>query len=147
MLSPKKSLGQNFLTDKNIIKKIVLLGKIKKSDVLEIGPGTGNLTNEILRHKPKKIVLVEKDSKLCQILKEKFNIKKGIEIFNNDILNFNLENKKNKHCIIFGNLPYNVSTQILVKFIKFKVWPPKYKKLIFMFQKEVAERILAKHNS
>ena len=68
MLYPKKSLGQNFLIDKNITKKIVLLGKIKKSEVLEIGPGTGNLTNEILKYKPRKTVLVEKDSKLCQIL-------------------------------------------------------------------------------
>ena len=147
MLNPKKTLGQNFLIDKNIIKKIVLLGKIKKADVLEIGAGTGNLTNEILKHAPRKIILVEKDFKLCQVLNEKFNIKKGIEILNNDILNLNIENKINKNCTIFGNLPYNISTQILVKLIKLKVWPPKYKKLIFMFQKEVAERILAKHNS
>ena len=147
MLNPKKSLGQNFLIDKNIIKKIVLLGKIKKSDVLEIGPGTGNLTNEILQHEPKNIILIEKDSKLCQILKEKFKTRKNIKLLNNDVLNFNIENKINKDCIIFGNLPYNISTQILIKLIKFKIWPPKYKKLIFMFQKEVAERILAKQNS
>ena len=147
MLNPKKSLGQNFLIDKNIIKKIVLLGKIKKSDVLEIGPGTGNLTNEILQRETKKIVLIEKDYDLCKILKEKFKFKKEIEVLNNDVLNFNIENKINKDCIIFGNLPYNISTQILVKLIKLKIWPPKYKKLIFMFQKEVAERILAKHNS
>ena len=147
MLQPKKSLGQNFLIDKNIIKKIVLLGKIKNSDVFEIGPGTGNLTNEILKYEPKKIALVEKDSNLCQKLKEKFKLNKHIEIFNNDILSFDVENKINKDSIIFGNLPYNISTQILVKLIKPKIWPPKYKKLIFMFQKEVAERILAKHNS
>ena len=147
MLNPKKSLGQNFLIDRNIIKKIVLLGKIKKYDVLEIGPGTGNLTNEILKCEPRKTILVEKDSKLCQILKEKFKLKKDIEILNNDILNLNIENKISKDCVVFGNLPYNISTQILVKLIKLKIWPPKYKKLIFMFQKEVAERILAKHNS
>ena len=140
-------MGQNFLIDKNIIKKIVLLGKIKNSDVFEIGPGTGNLTNEILKYEPKKIALVEKDSNLCQKLKERFQINKHIKIFNNDILSFDVENKINKDSIIFGNLPYNISTQILVKLIKPKIWPPKYKKLIFMFQKEVAERILAKHNS
>ena len=74
MLNPKKSLGQNFLIDKNIIKKIVLLNKIKDSDILEIGPGTGNLTNEILKYKPKEIILIEKDSSLCQTLKDKFKL-------------------------------------------------------------------------
>ena len=147
MLKPKKSLGQNFLIDKNIIKKIVLLNKIKDSDILEIGPGTGNLTNEILKYKPKEIILIEKDSSLCQALKDKFKLRNDIKILNNDILSFNIENNINKDSFIFGNLPYNISTQILVKLIKLKVWPPKYKKLIFMFQKEVAERILAKHNS
>ena len=81
MLNPKKSLGQNFLIDKNIIKKIVLLGKIKKADVLEIGAGTGNLTNEILKYEPRKTILVEKDSKLCQVFKEKFNSENADFVF------------------------------------------------------------------
>ena len=147
MLKPKKSLGQNFLIDKNIIKKIVSLGKIKESNIIEIGPGTGNLTKEILKSDLKKIVLIEKDYNLCKILRENFKSKKAIEVLNNDILNFDIENKIKKDCIIFGNLPYNISTQILIKLIKIKIWPPKYKRLVLMFQKEVAERILAEHNS
>ena len=147
MIIPKKSLGQNFLIDKNIINKILSLGKIKNCNILEIGPGTGNLTSKIIKYEPKKLILIEKDYKLCGILKEKFKLIRNLEIVNNDVLNFNLENKIKEDAIIFGNLPYNISTQILVKLIKFKIWPPKYKKLIFMFQKEVAERIIAKHNS
>ena len=82
---PKKSLGQNFLTDFNIIKKIINIGNInEKDDILEIGPGTGNLTREIIKQKPKKIFLVEKDKLLYRNLKKEFNNKIGI--FNEDIL-------------------------------------------------------------
>ena len=147
MVKAKKSLGQNFLIDKNIIKKIVSLEKIENCNVVEIGPGTGSLTNEIIKYKPKKITLIEKDYALFKVLKEKIKFEKNLDFINNDILNFDLENKIEKDSIIFGNLPYNISTQILVRLIKCKEWPPKYKKLVLMFQKEVAERIVAKHNS
>jgi 16S rRNA (adenine1518-N6/adenine1519-N6)-dimethyltransferase len=147
MVIPKKSLGQNFLIDKNIVKKIVKLGKIENNNVLEIGPGTGNLTDEIIKNKPKSLTLVEKDNKLCNILKEKFNKNEKISLLNNDILKINLEKIIKKDTLIFGNLPYNISTQILINFIKFKIWPPNYTKLILMFQKEVADKLLAKHNS
>ena len=144
---PKKSLGQNFLIDQNIINKIIFLGKINKNNIIEIGPGTGNLTRQIIKYNPKSLTLIEKDSKLCEELKKNIKFDGKLEIFNNDILKFDLEKKVKSNSIIFGNLPYNISTQILVKLIKFKKWPPKYNKLIFMFQKEVAERILANYNT
>ena len=85
-IKPKKSLGQNFLIDKNIINLIVNLGNIKKNDIiLEVGPGTGNLTKEILSKNPKKLIVVEKDKKLSIALREKF--KNKIVLINNDILN------------------------------------------------------------
>ena len=147
MIIPKKSLGQNFLIDKNIIKKIIKLGKIEDNNVLEIGPGTGNLTEEIIKNKPKSLKLIEKDNRLCNILKEKFNKNEIISLLNDDILKLNLEKIIKKDTLIFGNLPYNISTQILINFIKFKIWPPSYTKLILMFQKEVADKLLAKHNT
>jgi 16S rRNA (adenine1518-N6/adenine1519-N6)-dimethyltransferase len=146
-IKPKKSLGQNFLFDHNVIKKIISLAEIKKKNIIEIGPGTGNLTKEIIKHKPKSLILIEKDKKLCELLKSKTGSENKLNIFNEDILKFNLEKKIKKNTVIFGNLPYNVSTQILIKLIKFKYWLPNYNKLILMFQKEVAERILAKHKS
>jgi len=145
-IKAKKSLGQNFLIDKNIIKSIVNIGDIKKSSViLEVGPGTGNLTEYILKKNPKKFFVIEKDSNLVDLLNRKFSDK--INILNKDILKFDLNNISKEKIIIFGNLPYNISTKILTQWIttheKFKC----YKKLILMFQKEVAERILAKTNS
>ena len=145
MLRPKKSLGQNFLIDKNIIKKIIELGNIQNEDsVLEVGPGTGNLTNEILTKNPKNIYVVEKDKLLSNELEKKYN--NIIKIYNTDILNFDESKITSDKLIIFGNLPYNISTQILVNWIinenRFKC----IKKLILMFQKDVADRIVSKVN-
>ena len=143
---PKKSLGQNFLVDQNIIKKIIELGEIKKNDIiLEVGPGNGELTKDILKKNPKKIYLVEKDLNLYKNLKD--NFRKNVEIFNNDILNFEENNLSKEKLIVFGNLPYNISTQILVKWIINFNKEPWYKKLVLMFQKDVAERIIAQVNT
>ena len=143
---PKKSLGQNFLTDINIINKIIDIGEInEKDDILEIGPGTGNLTREIIKKKPKKIFLIEKDKLLYRNLIKEF--KNKINIFNEDVLKINENNLSDKKLTVFGNLPYNISTQILTKWIlncNSNFW---YKKLILMFQKDVAERIIAKTNT
>ena len=139
----KKSLGQNFLIDKNIIKKIVNLIDIKNQNIVEIGPGTGALTNEIIRKNPKSLILIEKDNGLSEKLKYKYLNKKKIQIINADILRFDFNKIKKKNLIIFGNLPYNISSQILVKFIRFKNWPPIYKDIIFMFQKELGDKIIA----
>ena len=145
-LRPKKSLGQNFLLDKNIIKSIVEIGNIRKNSlVLEIGPGKGNLTEFILKKEPKKIIVIEKDTNLTSQLYKKFNNK--IDIVNEDILNYKPNFLSKEKWIVFGNLPYNISTEILSNWIidenKFK----SSKKLVLMFQKEVADRIVAKTNS
>ncbi len=147
MIYAKKSLGQNFLVDQNIIKKIVNSVNITNRNILEIGPGKGALTNEILKKNPKSLILVEKDYKIFEKLKEKYKDNKKVEIKNNDILELDLEKKLKKSSIIFGNLPYNISSQILVKIIKFKNWPPKFTDIIFMFQKEMADRVIGKFNS
>jgi len=147
MIRPKKSLGQNFLIDNNILNKIIDLAGINNNDVIEIGPGTGNLTKKIIEQNPKNLILIEKDHKLTNSLKNDLKKHKNCEIFNEDILKFDLENKIKKNSIIIGNLPYNISSQILVKLIKFQKWLPKYRKLILMFQKEVAEKILGKYNT
>jgi len=147
MIKPKKSLGQNFLIDNNIIDKIIKLAVISNNHIVEIGPGTGNLTKKIIEQKPKNLILIEKDHTLTNRLKSELNKYNNFKIFNEDILKFDLEKKINKNSIIIGNLPYNISSQILVKLIKFQKWLPKYKKLILMFQKEVADKIIAKYNT
>ena len=143
----KKSLGQNFLIDLNIIKKIVNLSSISDKNILEIGPGKGALTNEILKRKPKSLILIEKDLLIYKELKNKYKKNKEVKIYNHDILKFNLEDKIKNNTTIFGNLPYNISSQILVKILKFNSWPPKCSKIIFMFQKEMADRIVGKYNT
>ena len=145
-VSHKKSLGQNFLVDLKILNMIADLGEIRSNDtVLEVGPGTGNLTEIILQKNPKNIIVVEKDKNLSLILKKKFA--KTVEIINDDILNYNLDIYFDKKIIVFGNLPYNISTQILTSWIKTNNISNFCKKFILMFQKEVADRILADYNS
>jgi len=139
----KKSLGQNFLIDQNIIKKIINLVEIKNQNIIEIGPGKGALTKEILKKNPKSLTLIEKDNEFCANLKNEYLNQNKVKIFNKDILKFNFNTIKKKKLIIFGNLPYNISSQILVKIIKLKNWPPNYKDIIFMFQKELSEKIVA----
>ncbi len=145
-LAPKKSLGQNFLIDQNTINKICEAGNINEKDsVLEIGPGTGKLSEIILSRTPQKFHVIEKDKRLIENLKKKF--KNDVVVINEDILKYNLKNLSDKNLIVFGNLPYNISTQILTKFIKYNEIDFLYKKLVFMFQKEVADRILADDNT
>ena len=140
----KKSLGQNFLIDKNIINKIISLVEIKNRHIIEIGPGKGALSQEIFKKKPKSFTLIEKDQNLIKNLKKYFSKEKKVRIFNEDILKFDVESICKNNSIIFGNLPYNISSQILVKILKFKIWPPKVKDVIFMFQKELGEKIIGK---
>ena len=143
----KKTLGQNFLIDKNIIKKIVNLTDIKDRNIIEIGPGEGALTKEILKFKPKSLSIIEKDYKLAKELEFRFSKIKIIKVYNADILKFNLENINKKNSVIMGNLPYNISSQILVKILKFSKWPPNFTDLIFMFQKELGEKIIGNYPS
>ena len=111
MIKAKKSLGQNFLIDRNILEKIVEITNIKNKSILEVGPGTGNLTSFILKKKPKKFYVIEKDENLITELKEKFN--NEVFVINEDILNLNEKNLSNEKLTVFGNLPYNISTEIL----------------------------------
>jgi|TARA_B100000953_G_scaffold178961_1_gene147430 16S rRNA (adenine1518-N6/adenine1519-N6)-dimethyltransferase len=145
IIKPKKSLGQNFLTDKNIINIITNAGNISEKDtILEVGPGTGNLTEKILTKIPKKIFVVEKDNILAKKLETKF--KEKLIIINEDILKIDEKKLSNEPMIVFGNLPYNISTQILIKWIRLSNLNKIFKKFILMFQKEVAERIIATTN-
>ena len=146
MTRAKRSLGQNFLIDQNIIQKIVNITEISNKEILEVGPGTGNLTSEILKKNPKKIYLVEKDNDLSNLLKDKFD--KKITLFNDDILNFDEQSLSTNQIIVFGNLPYNISTEILCKWIiNLKSEYCWFNKLILMFQKEVADRIISDFNT
>ena len=146
MIKAKKSLGQNFLIDETVIDKIVETTSINNKNVIEIGPGTGNLTKAILKKNPKKFFVVEKDNNLSILLKE--NFKDQIIIINEDILQVNERNLLEEKLIVFGNLPYNISTEILCKWIvNLKNRDFWFDELILMFQKEVAERIIAKFNT
>ena len=145
MIRAKKSLGQNFLIDQNIINKIVNILELKNKNILEIGPGTGNLTEGILKKGPKRFLVVEKDNNLANILSRKFGNK--IEVINEDILKIDENSLSNQTLTVFGNLPYNISTEILCKWIlniKEKIW---FDCLILMFQKEVADRIISNFNT
>ena len=145
MIRAKKSLGQNFLIDKDIINKIVSTVSITDNEILEVGPGTGNLTKEILKNNPSKMYLVEKDNFLAESLKEIMD--ERVVIFNEDILKFDTTSLSKNKIVVFGNLPYNISTEILSTWIvnlKNNYW---FSDLILMFQKEVSDRIIAKFNT
>jgi 16S rRNA (adenine1518-N6/adenine1519-N6)-dimethyltransferase len=144
-IKAKKSLGQNFLVDREVLEKIVSITDITNKNVLEIGPGSGNLTTYILKQKPKKLYVVEKDDDLAILLKEKFDIE--IEIINDDILKVSEDKISDQKLSVFGNLPYNISTEILSKWILnigSNFW---FESLVLMFQKEVADRIISEFNN
>ena len=111
----KKSLGQNFLIDRNVLSQIVDTVKIEGKAILEIGPGSGNLTSFIYKKNPQKIFVIEKDDDLALLLKEKFD--NEINIINDDVLNIDANKICNEKLTVFGNLPYNISTEILSKWI------------------------------
>ena len=145
MIKAKKSLGQNFLIDRDILEKIANVTQIKNKNILEVGPGTGNLTSFILKKNPKKMFVIEKDDDLANNLNETF--KNQLTIINGDILKINENSIFKNKVTVFGNLPYNISTEILSKWIteiKDDFW---FNHLVLMFQKEVADRIIAKFNT
>ena len=145
MIKAKKSLGQNFLIDNNILELIVNTINIKNKSVVEIGPGTGNLTNYILKKNPNKLLVIEKDNKLAKELRNKFS--NNLQIINDDVLDINESNLFKEKVIVFGNLPYNISTEILSKWIvnlRDNFW---FEALVLMFQKEVADRVVANFNN
>lgn len=140
----KKSMGQNFLFDSNITDKIVKYSLPLSNTVIEIGPGAGTLTKSILKLNVNKIILIEKDKsliKLLQSLKEKYD---SIEIYNKDALSLPIWKLGIGPREVIANLPYNVSTKILINLLKNST---QFSKLTMMFQKEVANRIIAKPGS
>ena len=145
MIKAKKSLGQNFLIDKNILKKITNITDVKNKTILEIGPGTGNLTSHLLNKNPKKVIVIEKDFNLAKMLENNFRDK--VKVINDDVLKIDETKLCDDKLTVFGNLPYNISTEILSKWIinlKDYFW---FDLLVLMFQKEVADRIIAEINT
>ena len=144
-IKPKKSLGQNFLIDRDVLEQIVNTVEITNKEVLEIGPGSGNLTSFILKKNPKKVYAIEKDDDLALLLEDKFT--NEINIINDDVLKISEDKISSEKLTVFGNLPYNISTEILSKWIvniNKNFW---FESLVLMFQKEVAERIIAESNT
>ncbi len=145
-MKAKKSLSQNFLNNEKILNFIVNSGDINNDDIiLEIGPGTGNLTEKIIQKKPAKFIVVEKDKELSKELGKKFD--KNLMIVNDDILDCYNKFKFDKPIKVFGNLPYNISTKILISFLKMDNLKSFFSKFLFVFQKEVADRIIANSNT
>jgi len=145
VIKAKKSLGQNFLIDQNVIEKILNLVEIKNKNILEVGPGTGNLTTKILQKNPKKLIVIEKDDRLIDDLKNNFGTK--INIINEDVLKVDENFLSQEKLSVFGNLPFNISSEILCKWIiniREEYW---FDCLILMFQKEVADRIISDFNT
>ena len=145
-LDAKKSLGQNFLLDLNLTSKIArLAGDISGHDVLEVGPGPGGLTRGLLAAGARRVVALEKDSRCMAALSEISAAYPGrLDVFNADALEFDMRGQLTGPVRVVANLPYNVGTELLVRWLTPKDWPPFWSSLTLMFQKEVAERIIAK---
>ena len=147
---PKKSLGQNFITDNSFLLKMDdHIDSSKNNIIIEIGPGKGALTEYLSKKYFKKLFLIEKDNNLATQLKLKYEKIKNIFIINDDALTFdyNIFKDKKEKVIIYGNLPFNISTILLTKWISDNEWPSFFNKMVLMFQREVADRILASHNN
>ncbi len=145
----KKSLGQNFIHDQNFLVKLnKKINSDSNTNIIEIGPGRGALTTFLVKKNFKKLFLIEKDNKLANNLDNFYENNKKITVKNKDALDFDLLSLPiNSNCIIVGNLPFNISSQLLIKWISTSNWPPFYTKMYLMFQKELGERIIAESNS
>ena len=144
-LNAKKSLGQNFLLDLNLTSKIArLAGDLEGYDILEVGPGPGGLTRGLLASGARRVVALEKDPRCIPALNEIAEVYPGqLDIFNTDALDFDICSQLTVPIRIVANLPYNVGTELLIRWLTPKDWPPFWNTLTLMFQKEVAERIIA----
>ena len=145
-LSAKKALGQNFLLDLNLTAKIARsAGDLSGSDILEIGPGPGGLTRGLLAEGARKVLAIEKDARCLPALAEIAAAYPGrLEVIEGDALKVDPLDHLTPPIKIAANLPYNVGTELLVRWLTPKVWPPFWTSLTLMFQREVAERIVAK---
>lgn len=148
-LSARKSLGQNFLLDLNLTAKIARqAGDLSECDVLEIGPGPGGLTRGLLAEGARRVLAIEKDQRCMAALAEVSEAYPGqLEVINGDALEIDPLSHLNPPIRVAANLPYNVGTELLVRWLTPKDWPPFWESLTLMFQKEVAERIVAKPGS
>jgi len=148
-LSAKKALGQNFLLDLNLTAKIARsAGDLSGSDILEIGPGPGGLTRGLLAEGARKVLAIEKDARCLPALAEIAAAYPGrLEVIEGDALKVDPLDYLTPPIKIAANLPYNVGTELLVRWLTPKVWPPFWTSLTLMFQREVAERIVAKPGS
>ncbi|MGI9368487.1 MAG: 16S rRNA (adenine(1518)-N(6)/adenine(1519)-N(6))-dimethyltransferase RsmA [Ruegeria sp.] len=148
-LSARKSLGQNFLLDLNLTAKIARqAGDLTQCDVLEIGPGPGGLTRGLLSEGARKVVAVEKDTRCIAALNEIAQAYPDrLEVINGDALQFDPSEHLSPPIRIAANLPYNVGTELLVRWLTPSEWPPFWQSLTLMFQREVAERIVARPGS
>ena len=144
-LNAKKSMGQNFLLDLNLTSKIArLAGDLESHDILEVGPGPGGLTRGLLAAGARRVVALEKDSRCIPALNDIARAYPGqLDIFNADALNFDISTHLKAPIRIVANLPYNIGTELLIRWLTPKEWPPFWDTLTLMFQKEVAERIIA----
>ena len=145
-IPPKKKFGQNFLTDKSIVEKIILsAGDLENKSIIEIGGGSGNLTKQLLKTSPKRLIVIEVDKDYNEILRNILeNSSTETKLISKDVLNIDIYSFFLEPPVIFGNLPYNISTKILSKLLTTENGEPKWDKLLLMFQLEVANRIVAK---
>ena len=138
-----KSLGQNFLISEEVVEKIVESADIKEDElIIEIGPGLGTLTERLLE-KAGKVICIELDTKMIKILEDRFSLYKNFEIINEDILKVNLQEiikKEKRKCKVVANLPYYITTPIIMKLLEEKL---EIESITVMIQKEVAERLIA----
>ncbi|MFV2001417.1 MAG: rRNA adenine dimethyltransferase family protein, partial [Paracoccaceae bacterium] len=148
-LSAKKSLGQNFILDLNLTAKIArLAGDLSACDVLEIGPGPGGLTRGLLAEGARRVVVVEKDARCLPALAEISQKYPGrLEVLQGDALDLDTTSHLSSPVRVVANLPYNVGTELLVRWLSPPSWPPFWQSLTLMFQKEVAQRIVARPGS
>ena len=148
-LRAKKSLGQNFLLDLNLTSKIArYAGNLDQFDILEIGPGPGGLTRSLLNEGARKVVAIEKDSRCIEALEEiQATFPGRLKLLQGDALSTNASEHLADQVRIIANLPYNIGTELLVRWLTSKTWPSFWQSMTLMFQKEVANRIVASPGS
>ena len=148
-LRAKKSLGQHFLLDVNLTSKIArYAGNLDQFDILEIGPGPGGLTRSLLREGARKVVAIEKDNRCIEALEEiQATFPGRLKLLQGDALSTNASEHLADPVRIIANLPYNIGTALLVRWLTSKTWPSFWQSMTLMFQKEVANRIVASPGS
>ena len=145
-LNPNKSLGQNFLLDLNLTACIARAGgPLNGATVVEVGPGPGGLTRALLAEGARRVIAIERDQRAIAALEEiAARYPSQLEIVSGDALDFDaLSTLKGERARVIANLPYNIATALLVSWLATEPWPPWYDRLVLMFQREVAERIVA----